>query len=123
MLFTLLQTVHKYFFFRRYTPLRIFIDQRLAFVFESAEDTDVIKVYEYQQEQRLLEYSITKDIFKLMLSYILYEYVGQHSIDVYFQGTTLEYHIDREATLEDSQEYIVHDTIDFITRYWGKVMH
>ncbi len=123
MLFTLLQTVQKYFFVRRYTPLRIFIDRQLAYVFESTEDSPFFTICEYQHEKRLVEYSVTKDIFQSMLSYILYGHVGQHPIDLYFQGTTLEYHIDREATREDSQEEIVEDTVAFITQYWGNVLH
>lgn len=124
MIYTIYRKLKEFAFGKQYSSLHIHVNQVLTHVFESSEDSSFITVREYNKHVKYgsMEYTVTKDIFSKLLSYIIYSHVGNDYVDIYFKGSPLEYHIDKEAVFHHSQEEIVEDTLDFIRKYWGHVL-
>lgn len=108
-------------FGKQHSPIHIYIGHTLTYQFETDSAQSLIYVTEKSADNISREYTLTKQVFSDLLSYILHEKVGEEQVDIYFKGTNLEYHIDVEATLEDSQDDIVEETLEFIKTYWQNV--
>lgn len=108
-------------FGKQHSPIHIYIGHRLTYQLQTDSTQSLIYVTEKSTGDISREYTLTKQVFSDLLSYILHEKVGEEQIDIYFQGTNLEYHIHEKATLEESQEEIVEDTLEFIKTYWQNV--